>query len=107
MVNTVNFSNHSGLYTSHNFGELVNSRFWYIGYRRSGGTRTTAQELNDIFRALELNELLMPARVLTGYIPGAEALQAVQNIVTQLKHSKPSIIYVLDRAFSLSRFLCH
>ena len=77
-----------------------------VGYRRSGGTRTTAQELDDIFRALELNELLMPARILTGYIPGAEALRAVQNIVTQLKHSKPSITYLLDRAFS-KILLCH
>jgi len=77
-----------------------------VGYRRSGGTRTTAQELDDIFRALELNELLMPARILTGYIPGAEALRAVQNIVTQLKHSKPSITYLLDRAFSKILLCC-
>jgi len=75
------------------------------GYRRSGGSRTTAQELNDIFRTLELNELLMPARILTGYIPGAEALRAVQGIVTELKHSKPSITYLLDRAFSHFLFL--
>ena len=47
MVNTVNFSNHSG-------------------YGRSGGTKTTAAELNAMFESMERNELLMPTRLLTG-----------------------------------------
>ena len=47
MVNTVNFSNH-------------------LGYGRSGGTKTTVAELNDIFESMEHNELLMPTRLLTG-----------------------------------------
>jgi pyridoxine kinase len=46
-VNTVNFSNHSG-------------------YGRSGGTKTTAAELNATFESMEENELLMPTRLLTG-----------------------------------------
>ncbi|KAF8202356.1 bud site selection protein 16 [Pholiota molesta] len=68
VVNTVNFSNHSG-------------------YGNSGGSKTTAAELNAIFETMERNELLMPTRLLTGYIPGAEAL---------LKHAKPSLVYLLD-----------
>lgn len=47
MVNTVNFSNHSG-------------------YGRLGGTRSTAAELNSIFENMERNELLIPTRLLTG-----------------------------------------
>ena len=47
MVNTVNFSNHAG-------------------YGRSGGTKTTAAELNATFESMEYNELLMPTRLLTG-----------------------------------------
>ncbi|CAA7265187.1 unnamed protein product [Cyclocybe aegerita] len=77
VVNTVNFSNHAG-------------------YGRSGGSRTTAAELNSIFEAMEHNELLMPTRILTGYIPGAEALSAVEKIASKLKHAKPSVIYLLD-----------
>ena len=49
MVNTVNFSNHSG-------------------YGRSGGTKTTAAELNAMFESMEHNELLMPTRLLTGML---------------------------------------
>ncbi|TFK39690.1 bud site selection protein 16 [Crucibulum laeve] len=77
VVNTVNFSNHSG-------------------YGRSGGTKTSASELNAIFESMEHNELLMPTRLLTGYIPGAEALSAVSQLAKKLKHAKPSLIYLLD-----------
>ena len=95
MVNTVNFSNHSG-------------------YGRSGGTKTTAAELNATFESMEHNELLMPTRLLTGidlfgssfallftifigYIPGAESLSAIHKLAEKLKSSKPNLIYLLDR----------
>ncbi|KAF8972731.1 bud site selection protein 16 [Flammula alnicola] len=77
VVNTVNFSNHSG-------------------YGRSGGSKTTAAELNDIFEIMEHNELLMPTRLLTGYIPGAEALSAVEKLACKLKHARPGLVYLLD-----------
>ncbi|KAJ2911951.1 hypothetical protein MD484_g8465, partial [Candolleomyces efflorescens] len=77
VVNTVNFSNHAG-------------------YGRSGGSKTTAAELNAIFESMEQNELLLPTRLLTGYIPGAEALSAVERLASKLKHSRPSLIYLLD-----------
>ncbi|RXW24856.1 hypothetical protein EST38_g1023 [Candolleomyces aberdarensis] len=73
VVNTVNFSNHAG-------------------YGRSGGSKTTAAELNAIFESMEQNELLMPTRLLTG----AEALSAVEKLASKLKHSRPSLIYLLD-----------
>ncbi|KAF7370951.1 Phos-pyr-kin domain-containing protein [Mycena sanguinolenta] len=77
VVNTVNFSNHSG-------------------YGRLGGTKTTAAELTEILQGLERNHLLLPTRLLTGYIPGAEPLLVVADIVEKLKSERPNLIYVLD-----------
>lgn len=68
----------------------------HAGYGRSGGSKTTAAELNAIFESMEQNELLLPARLLTGYIPGAEALSAVERLASKLKHARPSLIYLLD-----------
>ena len=70
------------------------------GYGRSGGTKTTAAELNSIFNGMETNELLMPTRLLTGYIPGAEALTAVAQLAQKLKATKEGLIYLLDRTSS-------
>ncbi|KAL1737634.1 Ribokinase-like protein, partial [Schizophyllum fasciatum] len=47
VVNTVNFSNHSG-------------------YGRFGGTRASASDLRSIFDTMENNELLAQDRLLTG-----------------------------------------
>ncbi|KAK7445117.1 putative pyridoxal kinase [Stygiomarasmius scandens] len=77
VVNSVQFSNHSG-------------------YGRFGGTKTSAVELTSIFDTLELNELLNPSRLLTGYVPNAEALTAVAEVASKLKKQKPDIIYMLD-----------
>nr|GAT56618.1 predicted protein [Mycena chlorophos] len=77
VVNTVHFSNHSG------YGWL-------------GGTKTTAAELTQIFQSMESNNLLLPERLLTGYIPGAEGLSAVADLVDKLKAKKPNLIYLLD-----------
>ncbi|KAJ7777342.1 Ribokinase-like protein [Mycena metata] len=77
VVNTVNFSNHSG-------------------YGRLGGTKTTAAELTEMFQGLERNQLLLPDRLLTGYIPGAEGLSAVADLVDKLKSKRPELIYLLD-----------
>ncbi|KAK7685751.1 hypothetical protein QCA50_011097 [Cerrena zonata] len=77
VVNTVNFSNHSG-------------------YGYFGGPRATATDLNAIFEVMEANGLLKPERLLTGYIPGAEALFTVKQRVTQLRERKPTLVYLLD-----------
>ncbi|TRM58776.1 Ribokinase-like protein [Schizophyllum amplum] len=77
VVNTVNFSNHSG-------------------YGRFGGTRATADDLRSVFDTMEKNELLAQDRLLTGYIPGAEALSAVADFAAKLKERKPEAIYLLD-----------
>jgi len=69
-----------------------------IGYRRAGGTKTTAAELNLLFDTLEQNELLAPTRLLTGYIPEATSLIAIQQFVEKLKQRRQKLIYLLDRA---------
>ncbi|KAI0091497.1 Ribokinase-like protein [Irpex rosettiformis] len=77
VVNTVNFSNHSG-------------------YRRFGGTRANAAELSAIFQYMEGNGLLHPERLLTGYIPGGDALSAVTDLARKLREHNPELIYLLD-----------
>ncbi|TFY51006.1 hypothetical protein EVJ58_g10785 [Rhodofomes roseus] len=77
VVNTVNFSNHSG-------------------YGRFGGSRATAAELAKMFELMELNGLLLCERLLTGYVPGAEALAAVKDLAIRMKQKNPELIYLLD-----------
>ncbi|THG94539.1 hypothetical protein EW026_g6953 [Hermanssonia centrifuga] len=77
VVNTVNFSNHSG-------------------YGRFGGSRASAAELSQIFGIMEQNVLLHPERLLTGYIPGGEALSAITEIARKLRNRNPHLVYLLD-----------
>ncbi|KAI0364540.1 Ribokinase-like protein [Pilatotrama ljubarskyi] len=77
VVNTVNFSNHSG-------------------YGRFGGSRASAGELGHIFDIMELNELLQQERLLTGYVPGAEATAAVAALARKLRERNLELIYLLD-----------
>ncbi|KAI0051014.1 Ribokinase-like protein [Auriscalpium vulgare] len=77
VVNTVNFSNHSG-------------------YRRFGGTKANATELTEILAIMKTNGVLQPSRLLTGFIPGAEALTAVANVARNLIEETPNLIYLLD-----------
>ena len=55
-----------------------------------------AAHILDIFSALEANGLLRHTHLLTGYVPGAEALQAVSTIVDRMRASDDRLIYVLD-----------
>ncbi|EKM50702.1 uncharacterized protein PHACADRAFT_264129 [Phanerochaete carnosa HHB-10118-sp] len=77
VVNTVNFSNHTG-------------------YGRFGGSRATAAELGNVLENMEKNHLLQPERLLTGYIPGSEALSVVLSLAQKLTENNPEIIYLLD-----------
>ncbi|KAI0737352.1 Ribokinase-like protein [Daedaleopsis nitida] len=77
VVNTVNFSNHSG-------------------YARFGGSRTSADELRQMFDIMEQNELMKPERLLTGYVPGAEATAAVTSLARRLRERNSNLIYLLD-----------
>ncbi|KAF9233742.1 Ribokinase-like protein [Melanogaster broomeanus] len=77
VVNTVNFSNHSG-------------------YGHFGGTKTSAEELTRIFNLMQQTDVLIPDRLLTGYIPNAESLDSVHKLVKTLKTTKADLLYVLD-----------
>jgi len=77
VVNTVNFSNHTG-------------------YGRFGGTRATAAELAGVFDSMEANGLLHPDRLQTGYIPGAEAVGAVRNVALKLRERNLELLWLLD-----------
>ncbi|KAH9971665.1 Ribokinase-like protein [Lactifluus volemus] len=53
-------------------------------------------DLDLMFSVLEQNGFLKPARILSGFIFGAEALSAVARSVTKLLRDDPQIIYLLD-----------
>lgn len=74
------------------------------GYGRFGGTKTSAEELACIFDSMQQSGVLVPDRLLTGYIPNAESLGSVHELVKKLKISNPNLIYLLDRELSASRY---
>ncbi|KAG1735946.1 Ribokinase-like protein [Suillus paluster] len=77
VVNTVNFSNHTG-------------------YGRFGGTKASAEELTLIFKTMDGAGLLSPRRLLTGYIPNAAALEVVKELAQKLESHNPHLIYLMD-----------
>ncbi|KAK8114054.1 pyridoxal kinase [Apiospora kogelbergensis] len=80
-LNTVQFSNHTG-------------------YGQWKGTRVTAQEITDLWDGLKQSYLDRFDMMLSGYVPGAAAVEAVGNIAKELKtksQAKPgSFFWVLD-----------
>ncbi|GJJ11422.1 hypothetical protein Clacol_005655 [Clathrus columnatus] len=45
---------------------------------------------------MEQNGLLIPTRLLTGYVPGADALREVSKLAKKLRSRFPNLIYLLD-----------
>ncbi|KZF25909.1 Ribokinase-like protein [Xylona heveae TC161] len=80
-LNTVHFSNHTG-------------------YRHFRGTRATAEEMRDIYDGLKHNYLNEFDMMLSGYVPGAEAVMTVGAIARDLRlkfSTKPGgFFWVLD-----------
>ncbi|KAH8202599.1 hypothetical protein TruAng_003200 [Truncatella angustata] len=80
-LNTVQFSNHTG-------------------YRQWRGSRVSAQEITDLWEGLKQSYLDRFDMMLSGYVPGAAAVEAVGNIAKELKEkskAKPgSFFWVLD-----------
>lgn len=72
----------------------------HTGYRQWTGTRASAQEIADIYRGLRQSFLNDFDMMLSGYIPGAEAVAAVGEIGKELKdkasRSPGSFFWVLD-----------
>lgn len=61
------------------------------------GQKATPDTLNDVFEGLETNGLAEYDKVLTGYIPGAEALETVEKHIQAMMRRRPGMIYILDR----------
>lgn len=79
VINTVQFSNHTG-------------------YGYTNGHKTTPEQLEAVFEGLKKNGIGGYDRVLTGYVPGAEALKVVGE---QIRELKPDV-YLLDRTSTLT-----
>ncbi|KAI1334762.1 Ribokinase-like protein [Xylariaceae sp. FL0016] len=82
-LNTVQFSNHTG-------------------YRQWKGTRASAQEISDLWEGLKMSHLDGFDMMLSGYVPGAAAVEAVGGIAKEMKENarrsgRPgSFFWVLD-----------
>ncbi|KAF7536501.1 hypothetical protein G7054_g4476 [Neopestalotiopsis clavispora] len=93
-LNTVQFSKKSPQFapTIHLFSK-PKERQWK-------GTRVSAQEITDLWEGLKQSYLDQFDMMLSGYVPGAAAVEAVGNIAKELKEksrSKPgSFFWVLD-----------
>lgn len=74
----------------------------HTGYRQWTGTRVSAQEITDLYQGLKQSYLDDFDMMLSGYVPGAAALEAVGEIAKELKaRAKPingpgSFFWVLD-----------
>ncbi|KAI0175559.1 Ribokinase-like protein [Hypoxylon sp. FL1284] len=82
-LNTVQFSNHTG-------------------YKQWKGTRVSAQEITDLWEGLRQSYLDGFDMMLSGYVPGAAAVEAVGGIAKELRHKSEearrpgSFFWVLD-----------
>ncbi|MES1914077.1 MAG: hypothetical protein MHM6MM_006209, partial [Cercozoa sp. M6MM] len=78
VVNTVQLSNHTG-------------------YEIATGTRFEGEQLRELMRGLRENRLLRHcSHVLTGYVGSASLLQAVADVVAELRAARPSLRFVCD-----------
>lgn len=72
----------------------------HTGYRQWKGTRVSAEEITDLYEGLRQSYLDDFDMMLSGYIPGAAAVEAVGRIAEDLKEkakARPgSFFWVLD-----------
>lgn len=72
----------------------------HTGYKQWKGTRVSAQEITDLWNGLKQSYLDDYDMMLSGYVPGAAAVEAVGSIAKELKEkvrTKPgSFFWVLD-----------
>lgn len=68
-LNTVQFSNHSG-------------------YRQLKGFQTTGEQITELYEGLKMNKNDDFEMLLTGYIPGAESVEAVGRVAKELKEKR-------------------
>lgn len=72
----------------------------HTGYRQWKGTKVSAKEIEDLYQGLRENYLNDFDMMLSGYVPGAEAVTAVGAIAKELKeHNRQTpgnFFWVLD-----------
>lgn len=74
----------------------------HTGYKQFKGTKVTAQEISDLYDGLKQSYIDDFDMMLSGYIPGAEAVEAVGAIAKDLKakadkaQAPGSFFWVLD-----------
>ncbi len=73
----------------------------HTGYKQWKGTRVSAQEITDLWEGLKLSCLDDFDMMLSGYIPGAPAVEAVGRIAEELRAKATSLqpgsfFWVLD-----------
>jgi pyridoxal/pyridoxine/pyridoxamine kinase len=82
------------------FGVSLSSIGNHLGYGQAKGTRATASEISDLYQGLRDSYLDSFDMMLSGYLPGAAAVEAVGTIARDLKYKatmKPgSFFWVLD-----------
>jgi pyridoxine kinase len=80
--------------------ELTECAGNHLGYGQAKGTRATAKEITDLYDGLQESYLDDFDMMLSGYLPGAPAVEAVGAIGRDLKYKatmKPgSFFWVLD-----------
>lgn len=57
----------------------------HTGYRQFKGTKSSAEEIKEIYEGLKQSHLTDFDAMLSGYAPGAEAVNAVGAIARDLK----------------------
>lgn len=71
-----------------------------MGYGQAKGTRATATEITDLYEGLKASYLDEFDMMLSGYLPGASAVEAVGKIARDLKYKHTmnpgSFFWVLD-----------
>jgi pyridoxine kinase len=94
VVNTVQFSNHTGGSKS-----LLQwpHRPTYSGYKVFKGQKTGVDVLDALLDGLRTNGIDDYTKILTGYVPGAEALEVVEKHVRSMMDVRPETVYILDR----------
>lgn len=96
-INTVSLSTHSSRARGLQLTEQTGN---HLGYGQAKGTRATAKEITDLYDGLKESNLDEFDMMLSGYLPGAPAVEAVGTIARdlKLKHTmKPgSFFWVLD-----------
>ena len=87
-LNTVQFSTLLSVPPNLNLGKLIPADAGagnHTGYKQFKGTKASAQEIRDLYDGLKQSYLTDFNVFLTGYAPGAEAVDAIGSIARDLK----------------------